>query len=205
MRAAVVLPLLALGACWGPRYFAPREHVAATGPEGDLAAIYVVTGDGAQQPRAGEVRVWSHGARALYTDDDREIVELHVGFELENNSDQPLQLDLASVSCEELAIDGVRRGPLAPQRYTGDGLAPPKTTSRVDLVFEPGADAPYEIDGFSVRFVVRAGAGESSREALAQVTPFGPYDPYPYYSDPYWGGWGWGIGFGWSYHHHHCH
>lgn len=204
MRAAAFLPpLLLLGACWGPRYFAPRESVAATGPDGDLAAQYAVVGDPGQPLPAGEVRIWSHGARALFTEDNREIVELHVGFELENNSDQDLQLDLASVTCEELAVDGVRQGPLLPQQYSGDGLAPPKTTSRVDLVFEPvGADAPHDIDGFSVRFVVRAGGGESAREALVQVTPFGPFDPNPYPYDPYWG-WGFGVGVGWS--HHHCH
>ena len=204
--AAVLLLLLVLPACWGPRLFMPREHVAAVGPDGDPAALYVVavTTDASQPARTGEVRIWSHGARALFTEDDREIVELYVGFELENNCDVPLRLDLASVTCEQLAIDGVVHGPLQPKAFSGDGEARPRTTTRVDVVFEPPAEAPQRIDGFSIRFVVRAGSDEAAREALVQVTPFGPYEPYdPYYHDPWGPYWGFGFGVGWS--SHHCH
>ena len=193
----LLLPLLLLAGCWNPRYFAPREHVGAVGPDGNAAALYPIAGaDGV----AGELRVWSRGAKARFTDDDREVVELHVGFELENNGTAPLQLDLGSIACEQLSLDGELQPPLAPLRIDGDGAAGPGATARVDLTFEPPADAPRDVDSFSVRFAVRGPQGF----ALQQVTPFGL--AVRRRDDRYWGpGWGWGIGFGLGWHpwHHH--
>lgn len=193
-----LLPLLA--GCYGPRWFAPREHRNGTGPDGQPAALYTIAvGPG---PQVAEVRVWSAGARARFTDDDREIVELHVGFELENNGPEPLRLDVPALVCEDLSIDGLLQPPLPPSRVQGDGRALPGSTARVDAWFEPAADAPRDIDGFAVRFAVRAG----DAEVLLQGTPFAPwvreyrYDPYP----GWWGPFGWGFGFGYWHGHRYC-
>lgn len=196
LRLLIVVPLVLASACWNPRYFTPRERVDAYGPDREPAASYVVPATAAGAPSVAEVRVWSRGARARFTADDREVVELHVGFEVENNGAEALQLDLQAVALEDLMIDGVLQPPQVPLRSQGDGLASGGQTARVDLLFEVAADRPSEIDGFAVRFVVKAG----DRVALPQVTPFVPwFRSLP--EEPYRGGfWGFGVGFGW---HHH--
>jgi hypothetical protein len=202
IRLLSLLPLLALCAgCWNPRYFAPREHVAASGPDGSAAALYTVPAGTANAPAAGELRVWSRGARARFTDDDREIVELHVGFELENNGAEPLQLDPGTIVCEDLMVDGLLQPPLAPVRIDGDGAASPGATARVDLTFEAPTNKPRDVDSFAVRFQVRSG----EHTLLQQVTPFGVAVRRVDDRD-YWGpGWGWGLGFGLGWHGHHWH
>lgn len=197
MRAFLLLPLLsAMAACWSPRSFAPLEHVDAIGPGGVPAAFYRVPAAEAGAPSTAEVRVWSNGARARFTDDGREVVELHVGFALENNGKDTVQLDLGSVACDDLVVDGAVLGALLPLRIDGDGTAPPDTTARVELFFQPAAAVPRAIDRFAVRFTVLAG----EREALQQVTPFGPWVRPSYPDAYYWGGWGWGWtwGYGWG-------
>jgi hypothetical protein len=196
MRSLCLLLLaLPFAACWSPRYFTPRENVDATAPDGAPAAQYIVSAP------AAEVRVWSSGAKARFTDDDREIVELHVGFELENNGQVPLQLDLGTVTCDELLLDGVLQPSLQPLRIQGDGTAGPGATARVDLTFEPATTVPRDIDSFAIRFVVRDG----EQVALQQSTPFQPWvRNYDGYHDRFWGGWGWGFGLGFGS-HWHCH
>jgi hypothetical protein len=148
---------------------------------------------------SSEVRVWSRGAQALYDKQDREVVHLHVGFEVENNGAQMLQLDLGSVVCENVMIGGTVQGPIPPLGIEGDGATPPGLTAHVDFTFELATNKPSLVDGFAVRFALR----EGDQVVLQQVTPFAPWYPYAY-SDPYWnGGWGWGVGVGVSY--HHCH
>jgi len=193
--------MLALAAgCWSPRYFAPRENRSAVGPDGDLAAAYAIESV-TEPPVRAELRVWSHGARARFTEDD-EVVDLHVGFEVENNGEQTLELDAASLACEELVVDGVLQPPLAPYEVTGAGLAPPGTTARIDAVFRPPTTQPSRVDGFAVRFAVRAG----DDTVLTQSTPFAPDNGRWRYHGYYaswgwgWGGWGWGgWGWGWGY------
>ena len=201
MRALAALLLSTFAACWSPRYFAPREYVGATSPDGSPAALYQVPG-AAGAVSSAEVRVWSRGASAEFAADSREVVEVHVGFEVENNGEEPLQLDLGTVVLEAMTIDGVLQPPLSPLRIVGDGTAAPRTTARVDLWYEPAAPKPRAVDAFSVRFVLRAG----DRVALQQVTPFGAWT-YAAYYDPYWSSWGWSWGWGFSggvaCHHHH--
>lgn len=196
LRTWIVLPLVLASACWNPRYFTPRERVDAYGPDRDPAASYAIPAAMAGTPSVAELRVWSRGARARFTDDDREVVELHVGFEIENNGTEALQLDLGAVALEELMIDGVLQPTQVPLRIQGDGLAAGSQTARVDLVFEVAADRPSDIDGFAMRFAVK----EGDRIALRQLTPFVPwFRSSP--DDSYRGGfWGFGAGFGW---HHH--
>jgi len=187
--------LLGCSACWNPRYFAPREHVDATGPGGIPAANYEVAA-------AAELRVWSQRVEARFTDDHREVVELHVGFELENNGEAPLQVDLGSIACEELLLDGALQPHLVPVRLTGDGRALPNTTARVDAIFEPATTYPSDVESFAVRFRV---LGNDGSVALTQLTPFEPwvrsYDR-DHRSDWSWG-WGFGLGIGLGHPHWH--
>ncbi|MFN3242098.1 MAG: hypothetical protein ACE37K_11345 [Planctomycetota bacterium] len=200
MRGLLWLPLLALTAgCWQPRYFAPRENLTGTSPEGRGAAVYQVERDEDARTR-GEVRIWSDGAQARFTDDDQEVVDLHVAFEVENNGEVPLELDVDSIRVEELFVDGYLKDPLLPQAVAGRPRAEPGTTTRVDLVFRPPTTYPSDVDSFDVRFAVRDGVG-----AVGQVTPFAPAQQLRgryrdrYWNDPFWGGGFWGPGWGWGY------
>lgn len=207
MRGFLWLPLLALTAgCWQPRYFAPRENLTGTSPEGRGAAVYQVERAGDARTK-GQVRVWSDGAKARFTDDDQEVVDLHVAFEVENNGEVPLELDVESLGVEELFIDGYLEDSLAPQSILGRSRAEPGATTRVDVVFRPPTTYPSDVDSFDVRFAIDDGAGP-----VGQVTPFAPVqnlrggyygDPYwndPFWSGGYWGPYGWrgGWGYGWG-------
>lgn len=225
MRWLPMALLLAVTAgCWQPRYFAPRENRNGTGPDGEAAASYDIKVDGHDGTK-GELRVWSSGATAHFTDDDQEVVDLRVGFELENNGAAPLELDTASMRCEELMVDGKLQEPLAPHQVLGSGFVTPGTTTRVDVVFRPATTRPRDIDGFAVRFALRDDQGGE----VTQSTPFAPavrqwrnggwgwygsfgwygvYGPYGAWG-PYggWGpysGWGWGFGPGLGYWGYRC-
>lgn len=221
MRALLVLPLLCTAACWQPRYFMPRENVQGVGPDGEPAAVYLLpeaapeaaapAAAATSEVNASELRLWSLGAVARYDEHAAEVVELRLGFELENHAATPLRLDLEALRCEGLVVDGALLPPLAADHWAGDGLALPGTTTRVEATFRPAAPVPRAIESFAVRWRVLRGDGS----AMSQVTPFGPLRrlhpaPYPagyyhgFYEYPglYWGptfGFGWGVGW-----HYHC-
>ncbi len=206
MRGLIVVPLLVLLAgCSQPRYFTPRENLNGRGPDGDAAAVYKVRtvpsesaakvkvafeADPKLGPAIGEVRIWSGGAKSRTTAADERIVELHVGFELENTGDAPLHFDLESVAVEELLVDGQMQDQISPVEVTGTGVAAPGSTGRVDLLFCPQNVCPQGVESFSVRFVMRDGAGNS----VAQVTPFEPVRIWRQ-RDP---GWGYRYGGRWG-------
>jgi hypothetical protein len=198
-RLTVLLTAFTAAACWSPRYFTPREHVNGSGPEGQPAALYSLPA-ASDATTPAEVRVWSSGAKARFTDDDREVVELHVGFELENNGSDLLVLDPQDLVCEELTIDGVLQTNLRPVRTDGMGIAEPGATARVDAVFEPPTTVPRDLDAFAVKFVVRI----ADRVVLQQTTPFVPWvrqvDSDRSGFAPMWG-----LGFGFGFHHAFCH
>ena len=206
MRGLIVVPLLVLLAgCSQPRYFTPRENLNGRGPDGDAAAVYkirTVPGESAAKvkvafeadselgPAIGEVRIWSGGARTRSTEGEEDIVELHVGFELENNGAAPLHFDLESVGVEDLFVDGQLQDQISPVEVTGTGVAAPGSTGRIDLLFHPQAVYPQYVDAFSVRFVMRDGAGNS----VGQLTPFEPVRVWRQ-QDP---GWGYRYGGRWG-------
>lgn len=193
MRGLLCLPLLVLTAgCWQPRYFTPRENLNGTGPDGNPSAVYQIRHDLATETR-GEVRVWSSGAKAYFADDDAEVVDLHVGFEVENTGEAPLELEVDSVGLEEVFVDGYLKDPLTPVKVKGSGQAAPGLTTRLDLVFRPPTSYPRDIDSFSVRFVVRDADGNR----VGQLTPFVP-DVLNVRGSARGVGWGYGWGYGWG-------
>jgi len=196
MRGLLCLPLLLLTVgCWQPRYFTPRENLNGTGPDGEPAALYQVRNDDAAQSK-GEVRIWSGGAKARYIEADQEVVDLHVGFEIENTGAAPLELELDSLSLEELFVDGYLQAVQPPVTVSGSGQAAPGSTARVDVTFRPATTYPSEVDSFSVRFVMRDAAGNQ----VGQVTPFVPalqWRQVRTVNDPLYGAYGWGA-YGWG-------
>ena len=130
MRGLHCVPLLLLltAGCWQARYFTPRENLNGTGPDGRPAALYKVQEDAATQSQ-GDVRIWSAGAKARFVEDDKEVVELHVGFEIENTGKVPLELVVDSLALEELFVDGYLQDVMAPNSTNGSGLAAPGSTA----------------------------------------------------------------------------
>lgn len=189
-----LLVLVSAAGCWQPRYFEPRENLTGASPEGLPAAVYEVARGDDHRAR-GQVRVWSDGARARYGEDDEEVVDLHVAFELENNGAGALELDLASLQVQALQIEGGLEPPLAPSEVEGGARAEPGATTRVDAVFRPPTAYPSDIDSFDVRFAVR----DSQGGVVSEVTPFAPmptrFGPgRSFWGDPAWNGAYWGAG-----------
>lgn len=179
--ALLLLLWLPLGACAGNRYFAPRENLNGTGPGGYPAAVYPV----GATPGLGEVRVWSTGARVVEID-GASVVEVAVGFELENTGAETLAIDTASLVCAELWVGEQRQQGLAPVRFDGQAEAGPGTTSRLDVTFRPEhAERARAVTGFTLRFAVVA----AGRQVLVQALPFAPHvvPDHWYHDDWFWG------------------
>lgn len=195
MRYLLMALVLSVCGCVDQRYFAPRENRNGTGPGGYPAAVYPFASEGRDVD--GELRIWSRGASGEADDRDPDAyrVEVHVGFELENNGETPLEL--AGVRSE--------RDDLSLVRIEGEARAAPGSTARVDSWFlAPGASSAADVSDFAIRHEVVAG----DRKVLNQVTPFSFwYRPDPRDYDPwffghrrygYHGHWGFGLGFGWG-------
>lgn len=206
MKGAPWLGLLLMTAgCWQPRYFEPRENLSGSSPAGRPAAVYPV-GQSGDDTRSGQLRVWSDGARARYTDAGEEVVDLHVGVELENNGAAPLELELGSLRLEQLRLSGQPSAALPPAAVEGSPRAEAGETARVDVVFRPPARYPRDVDSFGVRLSVRGGGDV----LLRQLTPFAPAPPPGFYGPGYgawgagyggaavWGGPPWGGAYGWG-------
>jgi len=196
MRLLLATVFLFAG-CSTHRYFTPRENVNGTGPGGYPAAVYPL----GAAPATGEVRVWSRGAHLVETEAG-EVVELHVGFELENTGSEAVAVDVGALQCTDVWVDGQRLAALPPVRVEGEAEAAPGGGARLDAWFRPAAARPRAIDGFSLRFQVRAG----DRTLLTQVTPFATYvqsdrwhDDHMFWYGGYWGRpyWGPTFGYGW--------
>jgi hypothetical protein len=201
MRWLLLTAVVSFAGCSSPRYFTPRENVNGTGPGGYPAAVYPLGG----APSVGEVRLWSRGAEVVETEAG-DLVELHVGFELENTGSEPIGVDAGALQCADLWIDGQRQPALTPTRVAGQAEAAPGSSATLDAWFRPAAARPRAIDGFSLRFSVRAG----DRVLLEQAVPFAPYVANDRWRDDrfFWSGsWGrpyyWGPGFGYGFYGHY--
>lgn len=182
--------------CVDQRYFAPRENENGTGPSGFPAAIYPFAESAGEQVIAGEVRLWSDGGRGedrIIEGEDGEVfdrrVEVHVGFEVENTGDRPVELGGIRAEGPELAL----------VRVDGSTRAGPGQTARVDTWFHaPEARSTREVSDFAVRYTVVA----DDEPIVTQVTPFSTWRPTAAYGGPvrrfYGGPWGWGWGIGWG-------
>lgn len=176
-----------LASCATNREFAPRENSNGTSPTGRPAAVYSLLGPaGTASP--GEVRVWSEGAvrGASSENSTSETTWIAIAFELENNSDQPIELDVQSMRIAALDTGTGHLEDLTPVETRGETIAVPGRTSRSEFRFSPGdAVMPRDVAGFEVRWLVHIGPA-----SFRQATPFAPFVPdVPAYWDtwPYWG------------------
>jgi hypothetical protein len=196
-----VLVSVLFGGC-ARRDFVPTEKVEAASPDGFAAAEYdLSTKDG----DLGTARVWSSGAAEVDRQGGEETV-LHVGFEVENASDEPLRLPAEGVRLESVRLDdGVLEG-IPVTRIDGPQVIAAHESARIHASFVmPAGVEPEDMDDFRVRWELR-----SNGTVHTEWTPFvdsayaySPmYDPYyagafgppiygtvhgyPYYGYPYW-------------------
>jgi hypothetical protein len=173
--------------------FVPLERAQGQTLEGYTEALYDISGPGG---RFGEVKVWSRGA---YTSPEADKPLIHVGFDVDNRSEEALEL-----APEQIRLESVQTG----EQVLRDikALSPPSiatiapdSTGRIELVFAlPAHVRPSQVQAFRVAWAV-----ESDGYAFKEFTPFARtakaeiYVPvhayfYPYHShyyphyDPFW-------------------
>src|SRR5690606_13951998 len=112
MRGLLCLPLLLLTVgCWQPRYFTPRENLNGNVAQGQPAAFLRDRDTSVARPK-GAVRNWPGGAKARFVEAgrhheagrehgaERQVVVRHVGCEIENTGDAPIELEVDPLSLE---------------------------------------------------------------------------------------------------------
>lgn len=158
---AALLGVLGAGCASSKAWFRPRERAVAEAPSGETAAEYVL---GTAARRAGELRVWSDGARA-----SKKGCVVRVGFEIENESDRELRLDLDATRLENVEAGG-REPRDVPQERVASGRVeiPPDRMGRVDLEYLIEGARPTGVRAFVVRWRVVDDAGGR----FEQRTPF---------------------------------
>ncbi|MHC5062902.1 MAG: hypothetical protein ACYTG5_02875 [Planctomycetota bacterium] len=188
-RWSSLLLLLALTpACSSDAYFLPRENATGMSPTGIPAAEY-------RLDSVGELRVWARKASVQYENDVERVV-LELGFELENNSPDPIEILLEDFELTTRASEGPPMGPFPVAHHEGELALDPGESGEIQIWFHPeGLDSPRDIAAFDLRWRLRrVGGGEFSESAkflraYRDYGPYGYYGPYPYYPR-YWGYWG---------------
>lgn len=191
MMAAIPVSLALVGCGSTPESFEPSERATTRSPEGYSAAEYeLVSRDG----DLGDAKVWSRGARIMNVD-GRQRTLVHVGFLLENSSDQPIVLDLDRLTLDSARLDHAVVRDIRPLHVEGNLTVQPGEVREIDAYFPLPRDVrPQDVDAFRVKW--RIGNDEVSYQ---QQTPFveSPdrtryayayyYTPYydPFYYDPY--------------------
>jgi hypothetical protein len=197
-RLVVVVVAIFSLACVSRQSFMPTERLTAFSPQGFVAAEYDLK---TRRGDLGQVRVWSHGAdRVSFRGERRTLV--HIGLEIENDSDEVLVLDERSLRLDSATVNGTVFENISVASVRGETVIPPGEERRVDIHFAmiPGV-YPTDIRAFRLRWALR-----DNGAVYAQRTPFiqppvarGPaYWHTPYYDPFFYGGWGWGWGWGGS-------
>lgn len=178
-RIGIIITASTLVACGGstaPQSFEPGERATAQSPQGYTAAEYELA---TSRGDLGDVRVWSRGARTMEMGGMKTTV-VHVGFEVENNTTQPLELwdmELDSATLQRHILSGI-----APARIDGDTTVQPGQVRQIQAYFPlPPGVLPHQVDAFRVRWSVR-----SPDVTYSQHTPFiEKEDALVYYYTPY--------------------
>jgi hypothetical protein len=188
-QLSIIIAASTLFACGGaspPQSFEPSERATSTSPQGYTAAEYEL---GTSQGDIGDVKVWSRGAQVMDLQGTR-ITAVHVGFEVENNAGQPIEL--RELALDSAMLDRQILRDIEPARIDGPMTIAPGQVSQIDAYFPmPRGIEPRDVDAFRVRWQVR-----DDSVTYAQHTPFTEsrdeavvyyYTPYydPFYYDRY--------------------
>jgi len=167
--------------CVTSENFTPAERATAISPEGYTAADYELVAEG---EHLGDAMVWSNGA---YERDGDTVV--HVGFQIENVTDTPIELNSDDVQIRVQAED-TTVSVEGPTLVSGSTVIPPGTERTAALFFElPAGISPDDVYAFRVSWAAHSGSLE-----YEQRTPFMEYDE-PALIDPYYRGGYYGSAF----------
>ena len=157
---------LVLAGCSSTQQFTPADRVTSLSPAGYPAAEYDVN---SVMGEFSDAKVWSRGAyRQEIAGEKRTVV--HVGFEIENHLNQPIQFDAHGVRLDSLTIDKktATAGELAPGWVQGTSTLGAQDSQRLDVYFILPPDlSPGDVDGFRVRWALNG-----PLQHYAQKTPF---------------------------------
>jgi hypothetical protein len=153
MRTVVsLLAGLTAASCATTESFTPAERATAISPEGYAAADYEMTAEG---ERLGDAIVWSDGAYRSKGYGDRTVV--HVGFKIENEGEEPIELDTSAVEIRAETDDRVIRKQ-EPDVVEGSRTISPGGEGTVHLYFVMPSDvSPQDLDSFRVNWSADAG------------------------------------------------
>jgi hypothetical protein len=181
-----------LPACSQPAFFRPREHATGESPQGIPAAEY-------QLDNTGGLLLWSQGAWYEEGDAGDQTV-IHFGFEVENESQQGLEILAEEFRLQARLEDGRSITALQLIELDGPLELEPETSSELHLWFaSPELDTPGDIEALNLRWLLRR-RGEGNTEYRGSTKfrrdydshlRYGYYRPYGYYSaygyHPLWG------------------
>jgi hypothetical protein len=166
---------LVLASCAGSQQFTPGDRVTSLSPGGYPAAEYDVD---STLGEFSDAKVWSRGAYKQEILGEKRTV-VHVGFEIENHMNQPIQFDAHGVRLDSLATDDkAAPGELAPGWVQGNPTLGAQESQRLDVYFVlPTNLTPGDVDGFRVRWALNG-----ALQHYSQKTPFlkeasGSYGP----------------------------
>jgi hypothetical protein len=167
---------LVLAGCGSTQQFTPADRVTSLSPAGYPAAEYDVD---STLGEFSDAKVWSRGAYSQEIAGEKRTV-VHVGFEIENHMNQPIQFDAHGVRLESLATDNKEApGEIAPGWVQGDSTLGAQDSKRLDVYFVlPTNVSPSDVDGFRVRWALNG-----AFQHYAQRTPF-LKEPSGNYSGP---------------------
>jgi hypothetical protein len=195
-----LVAILFVLACVSRQSFMPTERLTAFSPQGFIAAEYDLKtrlGD------LGQARVWSQGGEYVRFRGQRRTL-LHIGLEIENQSEVTLVLDQQRLRLDSATVNGTTFENIQVASIRGDTVIPPGEERRIDVHFAltPGV-YPTDVRAFRLRWALR-----DNGAIYAQRTPFiqppvarGPAYWYhtPFYDPFFYGGWGWGYGWSWGW------
>ena len=155
---ALLLALLTCSCGTSRAWFRPAERALTESVGGFIAAQYELQDAG---KRWGEVRVWSTGAAR---EDDRERdapTGMAIAFEIENTSDEELELVTAEIRLKEIEtrrrrIDAMTPAETGPSTRIGPNAV---VGARFRFTFPDDID-PDDIDSFRVRWVLTSPEGK---------------------------------------------
>ena len=156
---------LVLAGCAGSQQFTPADRVTSLSPAGYPAAEYDVD---STLGEFSDAKVWSRGAYKQEIAGEKRTV-VHVGFEIENHMNQPIQFDAQGVRLDSLATDDkMAPGELSPGWVQGNPTLGAQESQRLDVYFVlPTNLTPGDVDGFRVRWALNG-----ALQHYSQKTPF---------------------------------
>lgn len=166
-------------ACGARQEFTPAEKATARSPEGYSAAEYQI---GDKEGVLAMVKVWSNGAyRRTIRGEQRTVI--HVGFAIENFSDEALSVNTEDLRLDLGVLDKRVFDNLKPTLASGMMVVAGGLQQRFDVYFALPRDvSPRQVNAFQIKWKLG-----NDKIHYAQETPFleNEVERYAYYYTPF--------------------